>query len=316
MAVAVIGKVVEVNDIDGADFIRQARVVCGSAGKWSGVVGRDIMCGDIVAVFLQDALLPPDERWAFMQKHKWRVRMARFKGVPSECVILRVAPDLPIGTDIGEMLGVVKYEKPMPAGMSGEFVGPFPSHIPKTDEPNFQTVPELVERMNVDPWYATEKADGTSCTVYNDGAGMHVCSRNWELREFTASGASNIYWIVARQYGMERLPQGLALQFEIVGPGIQSNPMNLDGLQARAFSLFDTRARCFLPLSDLVHECTVLNVPAARLMFTGLCGRTEDELRKMAEIRYGGNRHAEGIVVRAMDSSWSFKVINLLYKEA
>jgi hypothetical protein len=40
-----------------------------------------------------------------------------------------------------------------------------------------------------------------------------------------------------------------------------------------------------------------------------------DELRKLAEIKYANGKHGEGIVVRAADQSWSFKVINLLYKD-
>ena len=83
-AMAVIGRIVETAPIEGADRIQQAVVVCGASGKWTGVVGKNVAVGDTVTVFLQDAVLPPDPRWAFMEKHHWRVRMARFKGMPSE----------------------------------------------------------------------------------------------------------------------------------------------------------------------------------------------------------------------------------------
>lgn len=317
-ALAVVGKITEVRAIDGADFIQAASVDCGAAGRWSGVVGKDVEPGDGVTVFLQDAILPPSDRWAFMEKHKWRVRMARFKGVPSECLIVKGAPDgAEPGTDLAESLGVTKYEKPIPAGMQGDAIGAFPSHIPKTDEPNFQSVPELVERMRTDPWYATEKADGTSCTAWVDDAGLHVCSRNWELREFTASGASNVYWRAARKYGMDRLPRGVALQFEIVGPGVQGNPMGLADLEVRAFTLRDTVNHRYMPWSSLVATTDALGIPTARCIGNGwqTDGRTDDELRKMAEIKYANGKHGEGIVIRALDSSWSFKVINLLYKD-
>lgn len=315
-AVAVVGRISEIRPIEGADFIQAASVVCGRAGKWSGVVGKDISPGELVTVFLQDALLPPSDRWAFMEKHKWRVRMARFKGVPSECLIVKGAPDeAAIGDDLAEALGVTKYEKPIPAGMQGDFVGAFPGHIPKTDEPNFQSVPELVERMHREPWYATEKADGTSCTAYVDDAGLHVCSRNWELKEFTASGAKNVYWIAARKYGLDRLPQGVALQFEVVGPGVQGNPMGLADIEARAFTLRDTREHRNLPWSDLVKATDDLYMPTARFVANGSSGMTDDELRKLAEIKYPNGKHGEGIVIRALDSSWSFKVISLLYKD-
>ena len=314
-ALAVVGKITEVRAIDGADFIQAASVDCGAAGRWSGVVGKDVQAGDGVTVFLQDAILPPSDRWSFMEKHKWRVRMARFKGVPSECLIVKGAPDMPPGTDMAEALGVTKYEKPIPAGMQGDAIGAFPGHIPKTDEPNFQSVPELVERMRAEPWYATEKADGTSCTAYVDDAGLHVCSRNWELKEFTASGGKNVYWSAARKYGLDRLPQGVALQFEVVGPGVQGNPMGLAELEARAFTLRDTRNHCYLPWSALVALTDALYMPTARFVSNGQAGMTDDELRKLAEIKYPNGKHGEGIVIRALDSSWSFKVINLRYQD-
>lgn len=327
--IAVVGKISEIRPIDGADFIQAATVLCGAAGKWSGVVGKDVAIDDGVTVFLQDALLPPNERWAFMEKHKWRVRMARFKGVPSECLIVKGAPDMPPGTDLAEALGVTKYEKPIPQGMQGDFIGAFPGHIPKTDEPNFQSVPDLVERMHREPWYATEKADGTSATAYVDGSGLHVCSRNWELKEFTASGGKNVYWSAARKYGLDRLPQGVALQFEVVGPGVQGNPMGVPELEARAFTLRDTVNHRYLPRIELERVCADLGMPMAALVGTasnlhhraahinghGMPVFTDDELRKLAEIKYPNGKHGEGIVIRALDSSWSFKVINLLYKD-
>ena len=107
-ALAIIGKIIATAPIDGADRIQQATVVCGKSGKWQGVVGKDISIGDIVMVFLQDAILPPDPRWAFMEKHHWRVRMARFKGVPSECLIVPDGSNMPPGTDMTEALGVTK----------------------------------------------------------------------------------------------------------------------------------------------------------------------------------------------------------------
>lgn len=316
-SLAVIGQIVAVKAIPGADMIHQVTAHCGSAGTWQGVASKGIGSGAQVLVLLQDALLPQDQRWQFMERHHWRVRMARFKGVPSECVILPLEQfglDGAPGTSVADQLSVTKYEKPIPASMGGDAVGAFPSFIPRTDEPNFQTVPELVEKMADGNWYAAEKADGTSCTAWVDEAGqLHVCSRNWELKEFTATGAQNAYWRAARQYGLERLPWGLALQFEVVGPGIQGNPMGLKGLEARAFSLFDRTACRYASHADLLHECARLGIPTAKAVHGhGAC--SADGLRALAAIRYANGAHAEGVVIRALDSSWSFKVINLAYK--
>lgn len=315
---AVIGRITSTAHIAGADLIQQVTVDCAEAGTWTGVASKSMAPSHRVLVLLQDALLPPDARWKFMERHQWRVRMARFKGVPSECVILPddgLDPALQPGADVAQELGVTKYEKPVPASMGGDAVGAFPSFIPRTDEPNFQTVPELVARMATDPWYAAEKADGTSCTAWVDEAGvLHVCSRNWELKEDTATGAQNVYWRAARKYGLDRLPPGMALQFEVVGPGIQGNPMGLADLQARAFSLYFQEAKKYAHVTSLWELADSLGIPVAKLVLLDWKAFSADDLRALAAIRYPNGKHGEGVVVRARDSSWSFKVINLEYR--
>jgi len=318
--VAVIGKIVALEPIANADKILKATVVCGPAGKWVGVVGLDHHLNELVTVFLQDALLPPSDRWPFMERHKWRVRMARFKGVPSECVIVAGAPAEEPGYDLSKELGVTKYSKPLPESMTGEAIGNFPSFIPKTDEPNFQTVPELVERMATETWVVTLKCDGSSCTAWNDEQGnLHVASRNLELREFNATGAGNSYWRVARKYDMSKLPPGMALQFEVVGPGIQSNPMGLPAIDGYAFTLYDWTQHKKVDDIDFRIVCRKIGIPVAPVihMVKGtefrIAEAKEDVLRKMAEVKYPNGKHGEGIVIRAIDSSWSMKVINLLY---
>jgi RNA ligase (TIGR02306 family) len=323
---AVIGEITDVQPIEGADRIRQATVVCGDAGKWQGVVGLDIQQGDLVTVFLQDALLPPDPRWDFMSKHKYRVKMSRFKGVPSEVVIIPLV-DVPtayalsakdcIGIDLTEELGVTKHHKPIPESMTGIAKGNFPSFIPKTDEPNFQTVPDLVAELFTDSWYVSLKCDGTSCTVWNDDATgeMRVASRNLELEEFSPSGAGNAYWRAARLYNFSKLPEGCALQFEVVGPGIQKNPLGLESIEGRAFTLYDYANHRKCNHAALVDVCEAIGIPVAEMLCYGHAREapSADSLRALAQVTYATGKPAEGVVLRTMDSRVSFKVLNLDY---
>ena len=318
MKLAVIGRVTETRPIEGADRVHQAFVSCGEEGLWSGVVGKDINAGDSVVVFLQDAVLQPGPRWSFMEKHKWRVRMARFKGVPSECVIVPAGEDelamLP-GTDLTEVLGVKKHEKPVPAAIAGDVRGNFPSFIPKTDEENFQRVRNLEELMTGWDWVASVKYDGTSCTVWNDGEGMHVCSRNLELKEFTESGKGNVYWEAARNYGLERIPQGFALQFEVCGPGIQGNPLGLSEIAIAAFTLHNINERNRAHFGALVHLCMQLDIPLAEIIAAGHGHITPERIREITDAaRYPNGEQAEGVVIRSIYSNWSFKSISLNYK--
>ena len=65
---------------------------------------------------------------------------------------------------------------------------------------------------------------------------------------------------------------------------------------------------------ELEQVCSSLDMPLAKLIATGQHVLTADALRQLAQIKYPNGKHGEGIVIRALDSSWSFKVINLLYK--
>lgn len=323
MKLAVIGKVIEVADIPGADRIVQAKVSCGDSGEWAGVVGVDVCEGDFVIVFMPDAILPPHPSWDFMAKHKYRVRMARFKGVPSECVIVSLMsgehalpPVFEVGMDLTQSIGVTKHTKPIPGQMAGVAKCNFPDYIPKTDEPNFQSCPEIVSKAMAGEWVATLKCDGSSCTAWNDATtgALRVASRNWELEEFDEKGAGNAYWRAARKYDMSEIPQGMALQFEVVGPGIQKNPMGLTEIEGRAFTLYDYGhgIRCgYLALQAVCHA---VGIPQAETLFRSDGPRTADELRKMANQTYNYGKPAEGIVIRSMDSAYSFKVLNLDYK--
>jgi len=317
---AVIGRVSATKAIEGADRIHQAIVDCGDEGSWSGVVGKDISEGDTVVVFLQDAILPENDRWAFMSKHKWRVRMARFKGVPSECVIVpAIELEKPLfpGTDLTQVYGVTKYEKPVPAAIAGDVRGNFPDFIPKTDEENFQRVRDREELMDGSDWVASIKYDGTSCTVWVDDEGeMHVCSRNLELKEFTATGAGNVYWQAARKFGLERLPPNKALQFEVFGPGIQGNPAGATELEIAVFTLHDITNRRRAHYGALVAICQSLDLPLAAIIAAGTGALGEDRIREIADMaRYENGAQAEGVVFRSINSEWSFKSISLNYKD-
>jgi RNA ligase (TIGR02306 family) len=321
MKLAVAGRVSAIKPIDGADRIQQAQVDCGDEGSWSGVVSKEINEGDAVVVFLQDALLPTDNpRWAFMEKSKWRVRMARFKGVPSECLIIPavgIEANLEPGFEVGDVLGVTKYEKPVSAQIAGEVRGNFPSFIPKTDEPNFQRVRDLRELMLGWDWVATVKYDGTSCTAWVDDEGeLHVCSRNLELKEFSDSGASNVYWQAARKFDLDLMTSGFALQFEVCGPGIQGNPCGYDDLEIRAFTLYDINRRERCHFGALVHFCDSLGIPMAEISASGHGYVDADQLRMLADaVVYENGKQGEGVVVRSINSNWSFKSISLSYKD-
>ncbi len=323
---AYIGQVTTTYPIPGADFIESLEVVCGPGGRWRGTAKKgDFSPGDRCEVYLQDALLPQTERFAFLESRHWRIRMVRLKGVPSECLLMPLTEamiDLEMGADITELAGVVKYEKPLSANLGGDIRGSFPAFIPKTDEPNFQRAPDLVAALQGLPFYATLKADGSSGTVFWDADGaVRACSRNFELKERPDTAV----WQLVAKYDLAQHHLPLALQFEIVGPGVQKNCLGLRELDLRLFNVWRIDQRRYLDFADMLAVAQRLGLPTVDLVEVGAAfrmGVRDDEaLRRYAERTYPNGATAEGVVIRPTQEMQvdgerlSFKVINLLYRD-
>lgn len=330
MSIAVYGIVKDKFAIEGADRIESLEVVCGPAGVWRGTaVKNQFGIGDLCEVYLQDALLPADDpRFEFMANKGYRVRMVRLRGVPSECLIMDVSPRtaekvaLVVGADISEATGVTKYEKQLPVSLSGDVYGVFPDYIPKTDEPNFQAVPHLVDALRGNRFYSTIKADGSSGTIYWKNGELHCCSRNYELKEKPGVAI----WELVKKYNLKETLRDKAavLQFEIVGPGIQGNPLGLPSLDLRLFSVYFPNRNEYGSYYDLVSWADKLGLPIVEIIEVDSIFEESwdgEFLRHYAERLYPNHKPAEGVVFRPMsvmrcqNERVSFKVINLLYKD-
>jgi RNA ligase (TIGR02306 family) len=326
-----IGKIIDIAPIPGADFIVSITVVCGKGGKWRGV-GRksEFNFDDLCVVYLPDSMIAESPDMQFMAKSNWRVRMQHFRCVPSEVLIMpldaafrqRTMLDdcvIAVGEDITQLCGVTKYHKPVPEHLNGLAKGYFPSFIPKTDEPNYQTSPELVDELHGQPYYVTEKCDGSSTTAYRHNSVFGVCSRNLELEQNEKNG----YWRVALKYELDKkLPESYALQWETCGPGIQSNPMQLQEIDGFAFSAYKIDERRYLDMKEFFDLCEDLKFPCVQLVGFGR-EFDKSKIDTMGEGKYSYGPHSkakerEGVVVRSQvnvrnGAPISFKVINLNY---
>lgn len=315
-----IGKIIKIEPIEGADFIVSATVVCGQGGKWRGIVRKvDLEVGSECLVFLPDSLLNEKDHYylPFMKDSNWRVKMRRFKGAPSEVLITTIqnVTFSNIGDDVTKQLNVLKYHKPIPAHLQGEAKGYFPDFIPKTDELNYQRYPELVDSLVGKPWYMTEKADGSSTTAFKWKGEFGICSRNLEL----VRNPENGYWKVAEKYQLEsNLPEGIAIQWETCGPGIQSNPMGLKDIDGFLFSGYNIAEKRYLTFTELKKQSIALGFPMVRLIEWGHCFIPHG-IETRGEGVYLNGKQREGVVIRSQENHGhapiSFKVINLGFEK-
>ena len=220
------------------------------------------------------------------------------------------------GLDVTKLLNIQKWEAPISAQLSGTVLGNFPSFIQKTDQERIQNLKrELQEWKDREfTWEVSEKLDGSSMTVYVRGAKFGVCSRNLELKE----DAGNSFWRVARRDGLEEkirsTGRNLALQGELIGPGVQGNPYKLKDMEFRVFDIFDIDKFEYLSPSERINaivEMVVYHVPVMSTN-TSLEELSIEDLLKYSENKSSLNENTEreGIVFKCNQCEASFKVIS------
>lgn len=320
-------KLVSIQRIDAivpipeADRIAKARVM-----GWDVVVKKDeVREGDLCVFFEIDAVLPAEKPWAeFLRPRGFRVKTMRLRGVLSQGLALPTSilesEVPPVGTDVRERLGVVKFEPPVPIG--GDVAGPFPAGVPKTDEIRLQSALGVLDEMRGVPFAVTTKLDGTSTTFHVDEDGvLSACSRNWSLAPSDAAP-----WRIAERHRLaETTPRGMAVQGELCGPGIQKNRLGLSRVEWFVFDAYDVRAGRYLDHRELAAFCSergLSTVPCEAIVEGESARQFEHTLAHWLTLtrgRYAGTKNRkEGIVVRplvtrhseTLGARLSFKVID------
>lgn len=97
------------------------------------------------------------------------------------------------------------------------------------------------------PWYEEEfectmKLDGFSITVYHNNGNVGVCSRNWDL-DLGEENKNNNFVKAAMACGLpeilKAIGKNVAVQGELMGPGVQGNREGLSELKIFVFDVFD-----------------------------------------------------------------------------
>lgn len=274
-----IRKVSFLRQIEGADQIEVAHV-----DGWQCVVKKgEFQAGDPGLYFEIDSLLPMVPAFEFLKARGnkkmlvdgtevegYRLRTVRLRGELSQGLLLPMAsfPGVKEGDDLAAAIGVIKYEAPIPACLAGTVEGAFPSFIQRTDQERVQNLGEALKRFQGMEFEVTEKLDGASMTAYLRDGKFGVCSRNLELKETEG----NTFWRVAREMELEEKLRAsgladVALQGELVGPGVQGNPYRLSTHEFRIFDVFHIGNSAHLLPDERLSVLRQLGLHAAHVPF-------------------------------------------------
>lgn len=308
----------DLNPIAGADAI-----VVASIDGWKVVVKKDeFKVGDRCVYCEIDSILPEREEFEFLRKVNFRIKTIRLRGQISQGIAFPISilssenRNLEVGSDVTEILGVVKYEKPVPVQMAGTVLRYFPSFIRKTDEERIQNLSKKFDMFKGHLFYASEKAEGSSLTCYRYQDVFGVCSRNIELKEDDV----NLFWKAAKKYNLQNiLPEGYAVQGELIGPGIQGNIYKLQDIEVRVFNIWNIKEQSYLSLDDKIKFSTdILNMQTVPILDRNIdiFSMSVDQILTMAEGKSVLNNavEREGLVFRSQtDEFISFKAISNRY---
>lgn len=327
---ATIQRIIKLEPIPGADRIEKATVL-----GWEVVVQKGLYKEEDLIIYIEiDSLLPQEDKYDFIQntrtdengKDWYYVKTIKLRKQISQGLILplntlteeaveslhkadeKLKNNGLTGVDVSEALGIIHYEKPVPADLRGQVKGNFPGFLRKTDEERIQSNPSLLEELKDSHYYITVKLDGTSGTFYKHEGEFGACSRNQEKKEY----AGSTYWQIAEKYNLKEISDNICIQGEICGPGIQQNKLQLKEKEFYVFNIYEIKPRRFLNFEEILKFCLKYDLKTVPLEeVNGRFDYTQEELLEKAKGKYENtDRNREGIVVRSMNQEISFKVLN------
>lgn len=340
---ATVRRIDAIDPIEGADAIDVATV-----GGWKVVVQKGIYNVGDLAVYLEIDSWVPATVAPFLFKGRSyndvegeRLRTIKLRGQISQGLLLPLVSvyDHHVdsehddgqelcevffeGADISDILGIQKWEKPIPGSLSGTVKGNFPSFVRKTDQERIQNLKrELAQWIECGvTWEVTEKLDGSSMTVYLNNDTFGVCSRNYDLAgpesEFYRE---NTFWETAKRLDLEKKIRSnvfwnIAIQGELIGSCVQGNKLRLKENEFRVFDIWDIDNQCYVPPKVRQELIERLGLEMAPVCMRDVVLFPECEVQNLLSLADGpsalGNKSArEGLVWKSSCGRYSFKTIS------
>lgn len=323
---ATIRRIAEVKSIEGAEFIEAVRV-----DGWWVVAKKGEFPVDSLAVYMEVDSFVPTEIAHFLTKagHEpkefegvkgERLRTVKLRGHLSQGLLLPISilpttTVIEVGNDVTELLGVLKWERPISPQLYGQAKGNFPSFLRKTDQERVQNIGRTLEGYINETFEVTIKLDGSSCTIFSNGEEDGVCSRNLELKR----DENNAFWKIALEYDIHKkiraYGKNLAVQGELIAPNIQGNYEKVTKPEFYVFDVFDIDKQEYMLPKERQEFCKLLDIPHVPIIDKAFTMVVDvDKLLDMAEgdgMNKGVKR--EGLVFKHNSSSFSFKAISNSY---
>lgn len=314
---ATIERIVEVYSHPNADKLELVKVLGYQCVVPLGKYNK----GDLVIYIKPDTMLPEKE-WAdsFRKYAPKRVKSIKLRSEFSEGIIADtniVDVDVEEGLDLTDILGVLKWEEPIPNDINAK--GFLPLNIPMTDENRWENfVDDIPYGEKAD---LTLKIDGQSNSFYYNDGNFGVLGRKLELKLDSVNkytyhiGKLNID--VKLKNFCEKHGVSLCIRGESYGQGIQKMKINPHSKFPNAwamFSVWNIKERRYERKGDEFYFLDIadeLGLPTVDVIEKDVVITPELIQKYSSELKELNGRPFEGIVVQ--HAGGSFKIINKHY---
>ena len=282
-------KMASIRSIDNIEPITDAdSIEVATVGGWKVVVKKGEFKTNDLVVYLEIDSWVPTSLAPFLSKGKEpkvfngvkgeRLKTVKLRGAVSQGLLLPIQTGIggyPFiknsigehivvqeGLDVTELLGVQKWERPLPTQLQGQAKGNFPSFIRKTDQERCQNLQKniFVDWKDLE-WEISLKLDGSSLTGYYNNGETGICSRNLELMD-NDENSGNSFIQTFNSSGLKdaikSIGRNVAVQGEMMGEKIQGNRENLTGTILFIFDVFDIDNQQYMTPQDRLEFINLL----------------------------------------------------------
>ena len=291
---------------------------------WQCVALRDqFKTGDLAVYIPIDSVLPPElvSKLGIEKMYSKRIKSIKLRGSLSQGMLMSLdillnSPTLIEGSDVTNVLGITKYEIPIPISMRGIVRSSHPSFVMYTGIENIKNFPHVM--IPGEEVVITEKIHGTNfraAMLKDEGAEtarLHVGSHTRSLEDTEG----NLYWRGAKLLELEKqLPVGLQVFGEIYGHRVQDLHYGLKPgeIGVRLFDIYEGAAYHNYDSFKALVATLGVACGAAPVLYQG---PWSTDLIKMAEGKSTlyPDQMREGIVIRPIVERWDDRVGRVILK--
>ena len=246
----------------------------------------------------------------------YRLRTVKLRGELSQGLALPLSsfPEIDYtNEDIDGQLKIIKYDAVQ--FTTGNEIGNFHEHIPKTDEERVQNLTAKFDLWQDIEMVATEKLDGTSCTVSFENGIKRIFGRQYEL----PIGLGDAYDLATKNI---TILDNYSVQGEVIGKVIgtpvQGDLYKQEGIYFYAFNVFNILTHSYLPHEEFIQFCKSYDFETVPVIWEGKLSEFKD-IKNLLLFAEGKSQlcstaEREGLVFRSKsfekNKRISFKVIS------